>query len=111
MNVFPPVVIEKEIPFYLTKQNKYGLPLDVRRNYTKSDWVMWSACLAPTQEEFNQLVTLIYKYANETPDRIPLSDWHDTENARHMNFKARSVVGGYFMKLLEMKIKENKINQ
>ena len=108
-NVFPSVVIEKEIPFYLTKQNKYGLPLDNRRNYTKSDWIMWSACLAPTNAEFNKFVTLIYKYANETPSRIPLSDWHDTENAKHMNFKARSVVGGYFIKLLEMKVKEKNI--
>ena len=106
MNIFPKIVIEKEIPFYLTKQNKYGLPLDIRRNYTKTDWIMWSACLAPNQEEFNKFVTLIYKYANETPSRIPLSDWHDTENAKHMNFKARSVVGGYFMKLLETKIKD-----
>ncbi|MDR3140212.1 MAG: DUF4965 domain-containing protein [Tannerellaceae bacterium] len=110
MNVFPSIVIEKEIPFYLAKQNKYGLPLDVRKNYTKSDWVMWSACLAPTRNEFNQLVAPIYKYANETPSRIPLSDWHDTETARHMNFKARSVVGGYFMKLLEMKVKEKQVN-
>ena len=108
MNIFPPVVIEKEIPFYLTKQNKYGLPLDIRRNYTKTDWIIWTASLAPTQEEFNQFVTLVYKYANETPSRIPLSDWHDTETAKHMNFKARSVVGGYFMKLLEMKYKEKK---
>jgi hypothetical protein len=105
MNIFPKIVIEKEIPFYLSKQNKYGLPLDSRKTYTKTDWIMWSACLAPTQNEFNQFVTLIYKYANETPDRIPLSDWPDTENAKHMNFKARSVVGGFFMKLLEMKIK------
>ena len=103
MNIFPPVVIEKEIAFYLTKQNQYGLPLDIRRDYTKTDWIMWTATLAPTHEEFAQFVTLIYKYANETPDRIPLSDWHDTETAKHMNFKARSVVGGYFMKMLEMR--------
>ena len=89
------------------EEGRVGLPLDIRRNYTKSDWVIWSACLAPTQEEFDQFVTLIYKYANETPSRIPLSDWHDTETAKHMNFKARSVVGAYFMKILEMKIKEN----
>ena len=109
MNIFPPVVIEKEIPHYLTKQNKYGLPLDSRATYTKTDWIMWTACLTPDMEEFDQFVTLIYKYANETPDRIPLSDWHDTHTARHMNFKARSVVGGYFMKMLEMKVKDKNL--
>ena len=27
-------------------------------------------------------------------------DWYDTDNARMMNFKARSVVGGFYMKML-----------
>ena len=105
MGIFPKVVAEKEIPFYLSKQNKYGLPLDSRENYTKTDWIMWSACLAATDNDFNKLVSPIYKYANETSSRVPLSDWHDTETAKSMNFKARSVVGGYFMKLLEVKVK------
>jgi len=46
----------------------------------------------------------MYTYANETVSRIPLSDWHDTKDTRSMNFRARSVVGGYFMKMLENKM-------
>lgn len=107
LNIFPESVRKKEVAFYLTKQQKYGLPLDNRRTYTKSDWVLWTATLADSDEDFNALVAPIWKYANETPDRVPISDWHEATDAKVQNFRARSVVGGYFIKLLEKKLKEH----
>lgn len=106
MNIFPQKVFDIEVPFYLTKQNKYGLLLDSRANYTKSDWVMWTACMAPNDDTFRKFIDPIYKYANETTSRVPISDWHDTSTGQMMNFKARSVVGGYYMKMLMDKIKK-----
>lgn len=104
-NIFAPQIVEREMAFYKTQQNEYGLPLDNRATYTKSDWIMWTATLTGNRADFDALVDLVYKYADETSSRVPLSDWHDTVTAERMNFKARSVVGGYFMKMLEDKIK------
>ncbi len=99
-NLFPPSVREAEMKFYLTKLNRYGLPLDSRATYTKLDWSMWTATLADSPGAFNALVDPMYKWANETTSRVPMTDWYDTITGKQVGFQARSVVGGLFIKAL-----------
>lgn len=103
LNIFPSEVAEKEIAYYLTVQNKYGLPLDSRKDYTKNDWINWTATMAPDLDTFEKFIAPVYQFFDETEDRVPASDWTYTSKATHVGFQARSVVGGYYMRMLSAK--------
>ncbi len=78
----------------------FGLPLDNHETYTKLDWIVWTATLADAPEDFNAFIDPLYRFANETPTRVPLTDWYWTQDGSRRGFKARSVVGGIYIKML-----------
>ena len=104
LNLFPGNVMQKEIKYYLGKQNKYGLPLDCRKDYTKNDWIMWTAAMSHDNKTFLKFVDPLWKYMNETESRVPTSDWYDTKTGLMVGFKARSVIGGFWMKVFADKL-------
>jgi hypothetical protein len=100
LNLFPAEVARKEMDYYKKMENKYGLPLDNRKNYTKLDWETWTATLTQDRGDFETIIAPIITFLNETPDRSPMTDWYQTKDARKVGFTARPVVGGVFVQML-----------
>ena len=100
LHLFNPQIKRAELNFYQSKINTYGLPLDSRKTYTKLDWQIWTATMAETPEQFQSFMAPISKWINETPTRVPLTDWYDTVDGKQIGFQARSVVGGVYIKAL-----------
>ena len=98
--LWPAATWRSEMDFYKAHQNKYGLPLDSRKDYTKLDWTLWTATLTQKRADFDALVAPVYRFLNESPSRIPMTDWFDTKTGRKTGFQARSVVGGVFLQML-----------
>ena len=126
--IMPRRVINSEVASYMNKIDLYGLPLDNRAHYTKSDWLVWTATLAESREDFERIVNPMWHAFNASPSRVPMTDFYWTTTAMHKtyesrtyvtgsendpvkkSFRNRTVQGGLYIKLLEyrgiMKLKK-----
>ena len=97
LNLVPAAVTAQEARWYLAHRNQFGVPLDLRHSYTKTDWEMWAAAWqhdnAPIRDA---LISDVYGFANTSTSRVPFSDWYDTISGRQVGFQARPVIGGVF---------------
>jgi hypothetical protein len=101
LDVFPADVARKEVAHYTKMIQRYGVSLDSRTRLTKADWCLWSATLASDRHEFEAIVSPLYDYLNETTARLPFVDSYVTDKARSDGMRARPVIGGVFIKMLE----------
>ncbi|MBP3369656.1 MAG: DUF4965 domain-containing protein [Clostridia bacterium] len=111
-NLMPRNVIESEFASYAKHVNAYGLPLDSREDYTKSDWLVWTATLTSDRDAFEAFVEPLWRFFNDSPSRVPMTDWYFTTTGEHRHylvgdidksFRNRTVQGGLYIKLLEYK--------
>lgn len=100
LGLFCQQVYDRELAWYRKQLRPYGLPLDSRADYTKSDWQLWAAVMLEDDAFFNQIVDRMYAFVHETPDRIPFTDLYFTSKPYARGFQARTVQGGLFMALL-----------
>ena len=103
LGLFPDSVRNSEVESYRTHYNPYGLPLDNRADYTKSDWLVWTATLADSKEQFEEYIHPLWLAYHLTPSRVPMTDWYSTVTSLQRGFQNRTVQGGLFIKLLEVK--------
>ena len=100
LELLPESFYREETKSYLPRMNRYGLPLDSRATYTKSDWMVWCAAMDPDGDVSAKIYQCIADFLKETTDRVPFSDWYFTDAGVHKEFIARSVQGGLFMPFL-----------
>ncbi|KAJ5162199.1 hypothetical protein N7492_007591 [Penicillium capsulatum] len=101
LGLVPQSVYQMQSEFYPTVANKYGVPLDTRHAYTKSDWECFTAAIASTETR-DKIIKKVATWVNETPTNRALTDLYDTNNGDYPQntFVARPVVGGAFAPLL-----------
>lgn len=100
LDVVPREFVEAEIKFLLDRRENYGIPLEERFKYTKADWLMWLVALSRDPVQRETIMEGILRMLRESPDRVPFTDWYETQDARNRGFRARSVMGGVYAAVL-----------
>ncbi len=100
LSVFPEGAWDRELASYLERTGPYGMPLDNRASYTKSDWLVWAASMMERREAFEAMTEPLWQACHNTPQRGPFTDWYDTRDAWQVGFQNRTVQGGLFMRVL-----------
>lgn len=99
-NLFCDKLYSGETARYKKEALPYGVPLDSRSSYTKSDWLIWVATLAEDEDDFKFFVHLLYSAYNTMHTRVPLTDWYYADTSDMVGFRNRTVQGGLFIKLM-----------
>ncbi|KAH8813098.1 glutaminase GtaA [Xylogone sp. PMI_703] len=99
LGLVPQSIYDMQSAFYPTVEDKYGVALDTRHNYTKSDWQMFTAAISSSSTK-EMFISDLAKFINETPTSGPLTDLYDAQTGDWPidagQFRARPVVGGHF---------------
>jgi len=91
-------IYKMESDWYHYVRQKYGLPLDSRHLYTKSDWEFFAVAVA-SKKVRSEILESVALWVNETVTDRPFTDLYETEgdgNFPGPNFFARPVIGGHF---------------
>lgn len=94
----PSSVYKNQSKWYAQVMQKYGLPLDSRHLYTKSDWEFEAAAVA-SKKVRSEILDRVAVWLNETVTDRPFTDLYNTEGDGGFPgpwFFARPVVGGHF---------------
>ena len=102
VNLYSNSVMQTKIAYYTgtDRLNTYGIPLNSEQTFTKLDWLSWIAAMAPNKNDRLDIFQRIYNFANETPDRVPLTDWCDPVAGTQYGFQARPVLGAVYAWML-----------
>ncbi|KAL8709157.1 MAG: hypothetical protein Q9220_006037 [cf. Caloplaca sp. 1 TL-2023] len=94
----PQNIYKIQSSWYDAVRQRYGLPLDSRHLYTKSDWEFFAAAVT-SKPVRSAILQSVAKWVNETSTDRPFTDLYETEGTGGWpgaHFMARPVTGGHF---------------
>ncbi|KAK3394880.1 hypothetical protein B0H63DRAFT_385879 [Podospora didyma] len=97
LNFIPQSIYDMQSNFYPVVALEYGVPLDTRHTFVKSDWEMFAAAVASTETR-DMFISKLAKWIGQTPTNRAMTDLFDGSTGAYpgTTFVARPVMGGTF---------------
>ncbi|KAE8223704.1 hypothetical protein CF319_g3301 [Tilletia indica] len=110
LQLIPKSIYTMQDAYYPEVRNAYGVPLDSRFNWAKTDWMMFTAAAAESTKTRDIFIQDLYKFANDRFVDVPFPDLIETTSGDMpkppfdfaVSFFSRPVVGGHFALLAKM---------
>ena len=99
LNLFPPDVRPEESPTTSRSRIVTACRWTIART-TPSSIGLSGPQPWPRPCRLRAFVVPVFAFVNESPSRVPVTDWYDTVDGKQRGFQARSVVGGIYIKML-----------
>ncbi|KAI0353583.1 DUF1793-domain-containing protein [Trametes cingulata] len=93
--VIPESLYDLQTKWYSGRANAFGVPLDTRHTYSKTDWQIWTSALVTDNSVRDMFINSVRKYAADGNNSQPLADWYETLDGTAKDTRARPVVGGH----------------
>ena len=111
LNLVPEAVYKIQDAWYPRVQEKYGVPLDSRHKWTKTDWEMFAAAASDNPATHKLFIELLYRFIKDGKTDAPFTDLMESTTGDFpkqpedplIHFLARPVVGGHFSFLAKAK--------
>ncbi|KAH7101372.1 DUF1793-domain-containing protein [Auriculariales sp. MPI-PUGE-AT-0066] len=93
-NIFPQSIYDMQTAWYKPKVQTYGLILDTRNTWAKTDWATWVAAISDDDLK-HTLIKSIVNYAANGRNNAPFGDLYYVPEGKQNGFRARPVAGGH----------------
>ncbi|KAJ7760336.1 hypothetical protein B0H14DRAFT_3096426 [Mycena olivaceomarginata] len=94
------LVQDRPPPLITPLSDKFGVPLDTRHTYTKTDWEVWTAGIVTDQGLRDTFISSLKAYLSNGLNNQAFPDLYDTITGVALGFRARPVVGGHLALLM-----------
>ncbi|KAF3403263.1 Glutaminase A [Talaromyces pinophilus] len=94
LGIIPQSIYDQQSEFYPSVLETFGIPVDTRHQWSKSDWQVWTAATAsePTRQD---MIDAVATWAAATSEWLPFGDLYETQTGAYVyQFANRPVQGG-----------------
>ncbi|GAA6059794.1 hypothetical protein JCM10212_003689 [Sporobolomyces blumeae] len=105
LDLFPPDLYKHQSEWYRLKREKFGVPLDSRHYWAKTDWQMFAAACSPDEETRDMFIDDLVGFLRAGKVDAAFPDLYETPTGNYpgeegldwgIRFISRPVVGGHF---------------